>query len=354
MKLSLKTTNAQRTRTVRKTLAGLAACLLVAAPAVSDPRSSASTLPAAANSSGAGLFPTIPESKWIGLRLMILPQSKALQRFGYQELYQDPAKDNGKDVQYAPLPYADYVGRIVRVVGIGRGNLPGGDHVDEADLQLEGSKQIIHGDIDQGCMTDTAPVSDLETARTLYLGKTLWLASDHLSTYDPQKDTADVPTSPAWHQAFGKTPIKQYSPVKVLDIVPGWYASAPTRFIVQDESGTEGAQGYVDVHMSDTNVPESLKAADKFQDTFLTADPRLANPWPAKVWTAIENKQIFLGMTAPQVRMSWGAPKEVHAVAGQPGTEEWVYASAHTLTLKDGVLQEASQEASPEQPVLVP
>ncbi len=294
-------------------------------------------------------FPTIPESQWVGLRLMILPQSKALQHYGYQELYQDPSQD-AKDAaqKYAPLRYEDYVGRIVRIAAIGRGNLPNGDHVDEADLQLEGDKRLIHGDIDHGCMTDVAPVSDLENARKLYLGKTLWLSRDHLDTYDPEKDNADAPGSAAWREAFQKIPIKQYSPVKVIDIVPSWYASAPTRFIVQSASGPESAQGYVDVHMSDTNIPENLRTIDKFEDAFSETDPRTRYPWSLKVWDALEQKQIFLGMTALQVRMSWGVPKEVQKPAGLNGTEQWVYDPAHVLMLKDGVLTEISGEPAPE------
>ncbi len=314
--------------------------------------SSCAFLPAAMSNTYTDAFPAVPESNWVGLRLIILPQSKALQHYGYQELYQDTNQEADKDTAqgYAPLPYEQYVGRIVRVVGIGRGNLPGGDHVDEADLQLEGDKKIIHGDIDHGCMTDVAPAADLETARKLYLGKTLWLSRDHLNTYEPQKDTSDAPGSPGLHEAFQRVPIKQYSPVKVLDIVPGWYSSAPTRFIVQEEasgteaSGTEAAQGYVDVHMSDTNVPDDLKAIDRFQDTFSDADPRTKYPWPPKVWTALENKQVFVGMTAPQVRMSWGAPKEVRTSAGESGAEQWVYDPAHVLTLKEGVLEDISSQ----------
>ncbi len=305
--------------------------------------SSCAFLPAAKGDPYTQAFPTVPESNWVGLRLIILPQSKALQHYGYQELYQDTNQNTAQE--YAPLRYEEYVGRIVRVVGIGRGNLPGGDHVDEADLQLEGDNKIIRGDIDHGCMTDVAPAADLENARKLYLGKTLWLSRDHLSTYDPQKDGSDAPGSPALHEAFQRVPIKQYSPVKVLDIVPGWYASAPTRFIVQEEGGAEAAQGYVDVHMSDTNVPEDLRAIDRFQDTFSDTDPRTKYQWSPKVWTALENKQVFAGMTAQQVRMSWGAPKEVRT-AGQSSAEQWVYDPAHVLTLKEGVLEDiASQPA---------
>lgn len=304
--------------------------------------SSCTFLTAARGDPSTEAFPTVPESNWAGLRLIILPQSKALQHYGYQELYQDTNQNTAP--RYAPLRYEEYAGRIVRVVGIGRGNLPGGDHVDEADLQLEGDNKVIHGDIDHGCMMDVAPAADLDNARKLYLGKTLWLSSDHLSTYDPQKDTSDAAGSPALHEAFQKLSIKQYSPVKVLNIVPGWYASAPIRFVVQEEGGAKDVQGYVDVHMSDTNVPEDLRAIDRFQDTFSDTDPRTKYAWSPKVWTALENKQVFVGMTAQQVRMSWGAPKEVQKTAGESGAEQWAYDPAHILTLKEGILEDISSQ----------
>ena len=296
------------------------------------------SLPGARGDSYNDAFPTIPESHWIGLRLTILPQSKSLQHYGYQELYRD------SDKEFVPLPYAEFVGRVVRVVSIEQGKGPDGERLDEADLQLEGDKKIIHGDIDQGCMNDVAPVSDLDAARKRYLGKTLWLSSDHLSTYDPQKDTSD---SPAGQEAFQKIRVKQFSPVKIMDIVPGWYASVPIRFIVQEASGSEGAAGYVDVHMSDTNIPESLRAVGRFEDTFMESDPRKKYLWSPKVWAALENKEIFLGMTDQQVRMSWGEPKEIHKLAGQNHTEQWVYDSTHTLTLNDGALENISRLSVP-------
>ena len=295
-------------------------------------------LPAARSDAYADAFPTVPEANWMGMRLIILPQSKSLQHYGYQELYQNSAKDTVQE--YPPLRYEEYAGRIVRVVGIGRGNLPGGDHVDEADLQMEEGKKIIHGDIDHGCMNDVAPANDLENARKLYLGKTLWLSRDHLTSYDPEKDMSDASGSPVLHEAFQRVPIQQYSPVKVLAIIPGWYSSAPVRFVVQEEGGAEAAQGYVDVHMSDTNVPDDLKAIDRFQDTFSEVDPRTKYQWSLKVWAALENKQVFAGMTAQQVRMSWGAPK-VQTV-GQNGAEQWTYDPTHVLTLKQGVLENIS------------
>lgn len=273
-------------------------------------------------------FPTIAESHWTGVRFILLPQSRAVQHYGYQEMYRDT------DEEFVPLPYDEFAGRIVQVVGIEQGHGPNGETLDEADLQLEDDKKTIHGDIDGGCMDDAAPVADLETARTLYRGKILWLASDHISTYDPAKDVSDSPAALARHEAFQQVKIKQYSPVRVLDVVPGWYASAPVRFLVQNEATK--AVGYVDVHMSDTNVPKDLQAVSRFGDVFLAADPRAAYLWPAKVWGAIENKEVFDGMTAPQVRMSWGAPKIIRRT-NEGQAEQWAYAS-YTLTLKNGIL----------------
>lgn len=294
---------------------------------------------AQADTATANPFPTVAESNWTGLRLMILPQSRAVQHYGYQEMYRDT------DKEFVPLPYGEFAGRIVQVARVEQGHGPNGETLDEADLQLEDDKKTIHGDIDGGCMDDVAPVSDLETARSLYRGKTLWLVSDHLSTYDAAKDVSDSPAALALHSAFQQVKIKQYSPVRVLDVVPGWYASAPVRFIVQDEaskapgyqaSGYQ-ASGYVDVHMSDTNVPKPLQAVSRFRDVFLESDPRAAYPWPAKVWAAIESKEVFDGMTAAQVQMSWGVPKAIRQGSGGQ-TEQWVYGVNYRLTLQNGIL----------------
>ena len=269
------------------------------------------SFPAARAEPYADAFPTIPESEWVGLRLLILPQSKSLQQFGYQELYQDA------DKAYTPLRYEDYAGRIVRVRGIGHGRAANGEIFDEADLQLEDTKEVIHGDLEQGCMNDVGPVSDLEQARKRYSGKTLWYSDDTLKSENR------------------KIKVKQYLPVKVLEIVPGWYAPVPIRFVVQTKTGQ---RGYVDVHMSDTNVTASLQSRSRFEDTFLETDPRKTYAWSPKVWSAIEKKEVFIGMTAQQVRMSWGDPKENDPLSNSGHQEKWVYDRSHILTLKNSRL----------------
>lgn len=268
-------------------------------------------LMAAGKSSYADAFQTIPEREWVGLKFVLLPQPKSLQQYGYQELYRDA------DKEYAPLRYDDYAGKIVRVTGIGHGKASDGELFDEADLQVQDTGESIHGDIDQGCMNDVAPVADLEAARAHYLGRTLWFSEDHLSTEGH------------------RIPVRQYLPVQVLEIVPGWYASVPIRFIVREKTGQSG---YVDVHMSDTNVPEKLRVRGRFEDTFWETDPRKTYPWPAKTWRAIESKEVFVGMTAQQIRMSWGDPPEIIKKSANGLRESWKYDGNHLLSLQNGRL----------------
>ncbi|MBI3422518.1 MAG: hypothetical protein HY011_06225 [Acidobacteria bacterium] len=72
----------------------------------------------------------------------------------------------------------------------------------------------------------------------------------------------------------------------------------------------------------------------RFDEYFLTEDPKAKYKWPARIWTAIENNRVISGMTAEQVRMSWGEPeKTVRTAMG----EQWTFA-AGVLTFRNGVL----------------
>ena len=45
-----------------------------------------------------------------------------------------------------------------------------------------------------------------------------------------------------------------------------------------------------------------------------------------RVQEAIANQRVFIGMTADEVRASWGAPSKINASVGSWGThEQWVY-----------------------------
>jgi hypothetical protein len=119
--------------------------------------------------------------------------------------------------------------------------------------------------------------------------------------------------------------------VKVVDVVAGWDEEMPVRLTLET---VEGKRGFVDLNLSGTNVHKGARHLSRFEDHLLVEDPRLKRKWSADVWKAIENGQVFAGMSAEQVKMSWGEPDKItRSAAG----EMWTFPSG-TLIFKNGVM----------------
>ena len=56
-------------------------------------------------------------------------------------------------------------------------------------------------------------------------------------------------------------------------------------------------------------------------------DPHKLHPdWSQRVWDAIRDERLFVGMSKDMVLMSWGEPMEINRSIGSWGTDEqWVY-----------------------------
>jgi hypothetical protein len=194
---------------------------------------------------GANLFPTIEPPDWKGVRFTFLPQQKMFQQYGYQSFHlpTDPRHS---------LPYAKYVGKVAVVTGVS--TFQYGWIV---TMAVEGTGEKIIAEVYTGTLNAVAPAQDVENARRLYKGKTLW-TRHHLTTYNEELDQTGVAS------------ISHYVPVKVVDVVPGWEASEPVRFVVSTEAGFDG---FIDVHMSDTNISDSLRQYNRFENIFLLSPP---------------------------------------------------------------------------------
>ncbi len=57
--------------------------------------------------------------------------------------------------------------------------------------------------------------------------------------------------------------------------------------------------------MSGTNVSDILRDNSKFEDSVLTQDPKIMHEWSNRVWSAIEEGKVFVGMTDEQARISF-------------------------------------------------
>ncbi len=61
--------------------------------------------------------------------------------------------------------------------------------------------------------------------------------------------------------------------------------------------------------------------------------------WSNRIWSAIEEGNVFVGMSIEQARMSWGKPKKVNKTVNQNIVhEQWVYDNGNYLYFENGVL----------------
>lgn len=253
-------------------------------------------------------FKFFPVSEWTGMKFIFLPQPMSSRQYGYVNF-----TDENRNI----FSYDEYVGRITTVVGVVRS-----DYISKVRFRMDDDSAEFSVDYVDDSVDDIAPLADIINARSEYIGDTLWYKSASIVGYDFNND-----------KFIGDT-IAKYSPVIVTDIVAGWYAWSPVRFIIKT---IDGREGFVDVTMSGTNVPQILLKRNRFEDYFLTSDPRLSHDWSRRVWSAIERGTVYIGMTQEQVRMSWGEPKEINRTSLPSAVnEQWVYGSGNYVYLTSG------------------
>jgi hypothetical protein len=256
----------------------------------------------------------LPIACWAGQRVVFLPQPLELQRFGYQSVHRA-----GASITDHPS-YKDLVGKVARLSAVRTTNEDLG--FKEAVLELDDGAALtaeIYGDSINGI----GFLRDIDAARAAWSGKTLWYKEGSLATYDAESGKTGTFSTP------------RYSPVSVLRVTAGWYEHAPVRFVVRD---AKGAEGFVDCTLSGTNVAEILRDNEVFADKFETKDPRKGRGWTDKVWGAIADGKVFVGMTAEQAKMAWGKPKSVNRTMHAGRTiEQWVYGESY-LYLEGGTV----------------
>ena len=252
----------------------------------------------------APLAPFRPIMTWQDQRFIFLSSPKASSDTPYQDY-------TGKRVR------KDYAGRIAKVVNIS--DFSGRQHLD-LEMEDNGEKLRARTSPNRESLEGLLLIADLEQARQRWEGQTLWSRQMRLSTYDETTD------------GLGSLAIKRYAALKVVSVTPGWDNATPLRFTLET---ADGKRGFMDVNLSGTNVPPELRQLSRFEDQFLTEDPHLKHKWSAGTWSAIENNRIITGMSAEQVKMSWGEPQQTSRTATG---EVWTYSNGKLSFNKNGVL----------------
>jgi hypothetical protein len=267
---------------------------------------------------------TLELKDWIGQRFVILPAGAS-------------ARESWLTGFTPQISANQWAGKIITAMRFEVGNRPATMPLTTGSVSVEfttESGETLRAEAVNGSVRGIAPVRDIDSARSAWANRSLWLVQPSIATYDPS-----VPASATLRfRHVGRT-----AHVVVKDVVPGSQTSAPVRFIVQTD---DGRMGFVDVRMSDTNVSRILRGGDaSFAKVFYTADPRAAHAdWPARVWTAIDQGEVFVGMTAAQAHMSWGEPAKINdALVGGLKGEQWIYADGTSLSLTGDVVSEVHQ-----------
>lgn len=255
-----------------------------------------------------------PISSWIGERFIFLPASASIQKYGYSSFNEFGAE------KWEHPEYDKYVGRIVKVISVVDRRFGTWD----IGFEMEDDGRRLTATVLSGSIHGIALVADVDNARSEWLGKTLWYAKSSVSTYNEETEK------------FGSIKLKKYSPVKVIGIGLGWYNSNPVKFVLKTASGEVG---FIDINLSGTNVSEKLRGYNRFENYFGILDPRTVYKWSNKVWVAIEEEKVFIGMTSKQGLMSWGKPRKINVTVTSGGkSEQWVYVGSNYLYFENGIL----------------
>ncbi len=183
----------------------------------------------------------------IGQQFICLPKPVRLQPFGYSNLRTRKGPLNG-------VGYNDYALQFLTLAGF---------EDDYAVFINIRSKKIycrFSGDISNTKLESVAPVAEIDSARSLYLGKTLWVKQDFMYKYDPDTDR------------LSKMPITKWSPVTVVEVLAGFFEYEPVMFTLETE---DHRRGYIACTLSGTNLTESLARSCSFNNYFSETDPRL-------------------------------------------------------------------------------
>ena len=264
--------------------------------------------------------------EWIGERVIFFPM--------WHPLLSDP-----KDIEYwclhqftqysyskegSPrLSYQEYqelAGKTAVIIEAKRkGN------TSEVVLKIEDSNKLVYTKVygDNLDRDNIGYISEMNEAKK-YVGKTVWFKAFDpwfkFSTYDPEKDKSDVIS------------IKNLEKLTIIKVEWAWCDYNPLRFYFKTK---DGKIGWWDCRIWDTPSSSLITCygslSNLFNEYWYFKNPYKLHPnWSQRAWKAIEEREVYIGMTKEMVLTSWGEPKDINRTVTEWGVhEQWVYGSQY-------------------------
>lgn len=166
---------------------------------------------------------------------------------------------------------------------------------------------------------------EMERARKL-IGKNIWVKNWKYLRVSEKKDDY------FW--------IKNLEKLTLINTKWSYKYDHPIRFIFKTESGKIGYwDGNILQNVKDIKNVGLWGTFNLYEKWHLENPRKKHTDWITKVWKAIEEREVFIGMTEDMVLLSWGAPKDKNRSIGSWGMhEQWVYSSSY-LYFEDGILR---------------
>ncbi len=237
---------------------------------------------------------TVPFGNFVGKKIVFLAKTKQFQRFGYSS-WHFPG-----NLVISPT-YKELAGEIGTIISIDSSK--GADALfKDVIVKMDNTGKLVTTQALRDTITDIVLLDDIEFAKSRYVQKTFWIKTRSV------RDSQDI-------EAYDGIKIRKYSPVKVIDIVPGTFQYDPVDFVIETE---DHKMALVPSSVSVSNVSADIMSSYRkmgskmcgFDKHFLTENPRLRYNWPEAVWRNIELERVVVGMTLEQVIMSKGQPSD--------------------------------------------
>jgi hypothetical protein len=196
--------------------------------------------------------------------------------------------------------FKDLVGKKLKLMSIDKDN---GHFQDSL-----GTEYLCH--ISDNTFGDIAPLKDIEDARNLFAGKTLWLNKDNASASASSDGTLS-----------GKIELNRFEPVKVMSVSMSNNSDCP---VIIKFRTAKGKEAVLKADVSGTNTEHDPEYA--FNNLFFTQDPKTIFHFTPAIWQAVMNMSTPKGMPEDAFELVMGKPDHINSSqVGHTSHQQWVY-----------------------------
>jgi hypothetical protein len=269
-------------------------------------------------------------SGWKGKRFILLEKGRMFRGFGYH-LYTSPHFEQSRapvdslvELPNHRLRYERFEKAQVVVTSVQP--LPGKEFL--VTFSVDSAAPWAYAKTTSGIIEGIARIDDLEGAAGRWRGRTIYSRRRSIDIYDEV------------NSRFTSIKVSITEPLTVREVRWG-IAPLPPKPIWLVVRRVSGETGIIPVYYSWTNVlPSNRTSGPPWQSDILEENPREKYHWDEVIWEAIDTHRLLTGMTAEQVRLSWGDPdSKVGRIEAGSSRIVWPYERGTLVFAKDSLVR---------------